>query len=263
MLGELDRVAEQVVDDLADAHRIAAQQFGDRFDKVDREPQALALRGGNVEIGDCADQLAQAERDVFDDQLACLDLREIEDVVHDRLHVLGTVAGEIEMATLGFVEPALVEQVEQAEKPGKRCAQFVAHVREEFALRVAGRFGAGALLLQLDFGGLALADVLAGPHYTTGDIFRVDRLDRQGTPERHSVAPLHHDFLAHYLAVCQARRSFGRNALIGVHSRVKPARTETGHQFRLITEDGRHLAVYRLDATIFRIGGVDVGESDR
>ena len=37
MLGELDRIAEQVVDDLADAHRIAAQQFGDRFDKVDRE----------------------------------------------------------------------------------------------------------------------------------------------------------------------------------------------------------------------------------
>ena len=78
---------------------------------------------------------------------------------HDRLHVLGAVAGEIEVATLGFVEPALVEQVEQAEKPGKQCAQFVAHVREEFALRVAGRFGAGALLLQLDFGGLALADV--------------------------------------------------------------------------------------------------------
>ena len=199
---------------------------------------------------------------MFDDQLAGLDLREIEDVVHDRLHVLGAVAGEIEVATLGFVEPALIEQVEQAEKPGKTVrSSWLMFARNSLFAWLAASARERSCCNSTS---AALRSLMssAGPHHATGDIFQVDRLDRQGhqngIPLRRCITTS-----SRITSPCQARRGFGRNALIGVHSRVKPARTETGHHFRLIAEDGRHLAVYRLDTTIFRIGGVDVGESDR
>ena len=261
-LGELDRVAEQVVGNLADAHRITDKLVRQRLHDVEDEAQPLAFGCRSVKVSDLADRLPQAEGCLLDDQLARLDLREIEDVIDDGLHVHRAAVRQLEVAALVGVQPALGQQVQQAEQSGEGGAQFVAHVRKELAFCPACRLRPGAFLLQGCLRSLAIGNVLAGPHHAR-QIVRVDGLDREGAPERHAVAALHDDFLADCLAAGEAGRGHRREPTVGVGCCIEAADTEPGHHFRLVAEDRRHLPVDGNDAPVVEVSCVDVGDAHR
>ncbi|MPM73300.1 hypothetical protein SDC9_120280 [bioreactor metagenome] len=79
--GELDRVVEQVGDDLAEAVFVAEDVV--RQVRVDVEPQfqPFLARSGREGMGDLADHVAEREGEFFELQATGFDTREIENVV--------------------------------------------------------------------------------------------------------------------------------------------------------------------------------------
>ena len=84
LLGELDRVVDEVRQDLAEAQRVAQQVLRDAGRDVGQELQPLVVRLLRGERGDGADDLVELEVGGLDVELAGLDLGEVEDVVDDR-----------------------------------------------------------------------------------------------------------------------------------------------------------------------------------
>ncbi|OEZ48764.1 hypothetical protein DUGA6_63190 [Duganella sp. HH105] len=140
-VGELDGVAQQVEDDLAQPVRIAAD--GDRDIVGDRQFQAdaLGLRLWREDVVDIVEQLAEIEMDVFDGQLAGLDLGKIQDVVDDDQQVLARALDHAGVVALLFGQARGQQQFGHAEHAVHRRADFVAHGGEEGALRLAGGLG--------------------------------------------------------------------------------------------------------------------------
>src|SRR5207248_6660145 len=83
LLGELERVAEQVVEDLLQALRVGRNGLGQPGPKVDREPELGGF--GDVAEGPLEHWLQLADRPVRDVQRyrAGFDLRQVEDVVDE------------------------------------------------------------------------------------------------------------------------------------------------------------------------------------
>jgi hypothetical protein len=140
---ELDGVAQQVDEHLREAQRVALATGRQAvFADFEVEPAGEGSFGGE---GDGAvDDLARFDGDLLDRQLAGLDLRAVEEVVDDAEQVLagvddapellvGLPSGEVALADLGKPEHGV-----------ERCADFVAHVGDEFAARAGQPFGFGA-----------------------------------------------------------------------------------------------------------------------
>jgi len=89
LLGKLDRVAEEVDQDLAHPGDIADDRGWSSF--VDHVGQVEPFLGGawRQQIQRRLDALPQVERLAFEGQLASFDLREVEDVVDDRQQRIG------------------------------------------------------------------------------------------------------------------------------------------------------------------------------
>ena len=93
VLGELDRVAEQVDQDLAQPGHVADDHFGClRGDQVGQLQPLLGSPGGQ-QVERALDALAQVKRLMLEFQLVGLDLREIEDVVDDRQQAIRRCRG--------------------------------------------------------------------------------------------------------------------------------------------------------------------------
>jgi hypothetical protein len=151
--GELDGVAEQVDEDLADAQGIAADPGGQVL--RERDVQCELLVGGAH--GNHGDRFVDDRRDAHgadvDAQLAGFDLREVEDVVHHGEQVLA--GGEDALAGLAAAAAAVLAQrdAREAEHRAERRADLVAHVGEEVALHLREplRFLQGAGLHRFEF----------------------------------------------------------------------------------------------------------------
>lgn len=165
-LGELDGVADQVGEDLLQPLRVALQL--DRGIPVDQADQfQLLLVGGRSQHGQgVLDQVAEIEREVFQNQLAGLDLREIEDLVDDPQQAFRRFLDGREVVLLARAEFALLQQVGETEDAVERGADLVAHVGEELGLDPARLQGLLACQVQLDVldldGFQVLAYVLGG-----------------------------------------------------------------------------------------------------
>ncbi len=148
-VGELDRIAQQVDDHLAQPVRIADHRHGNVEGDGEFQLQALGLRLRREHIVDVVQQFAEIEVDVFDGQLASLDFREIEDVVDDHQQVLAGALDHARVVALLLGEAGGQQQVGHAQHAVHRRADLVAHVGEEGALRMAGRLGRVLGLFQL------------------------------------------------------------------------------------------------------------------
>jgi hypothetical protein len=125
---ELDRVGQQVGQDLVEARRIAFEGGGQIARCVDLEGDCLGLRVHGHHIGQLLQQAGQLECPVLDDQLARLDLRQVQHVVENQQERL---AGELDLREQGrllVVERRLPQQEGQSDDRVHRRADLVAHV---------------------------------------------------------------------------------------------------------------------------------------
>ncbi|MNZ88486.1 hypothetical protein D3C78_1073810 [compost metagenome] len=81
--GELDRIAQQIAQHLAEAHGVAEQPGGHIGVNVEQQLEALFLRLDHGLVGETAEHILEEELDLLEMHLAGLDLGEVEDVVDD------------------------------------------------------------------------------------------------------------------------------------------------------------------------------------
>ena len=140
VVGELDGVAGEVEQGLAQPRRVAAQPGRHRV-AVDLDRQALGPRRSGDDGRDVVEDGREVEVGVLQSQLAGLDLGQVEDVVDDRQQVLarGVDLGQ----ALGLLRrgAGALQQVGQADDGVHRRADLVAHVGQEGALGPVGGLG--------------------------------------------------------------------------------------------------------------------------
>ncbi len=151
-LGELDRIAEQVHDRLADARRIREHLRGDRRREGDFERDALLVRAHAHERRDLRDDVHETRRDPLHIEPAGFDLRQVEDVVQYVEQMTAVAAHDFEQAPRLLAElHLLVEQeVRVAEDRRHRRADLVTHVGEKRALGAIRALRVVARRLELD-----------------------------------------------------------------------------------------------------------------
>ena len=150
MVGELDRIAEQIQENLAQPQGVAPH--GVRYVRGRDEARVqtfffcpLFHAGEGV-----LDQLAQVERHPLHGQLAGFDLRQVQDVVDERQQM---PPGRCDLAQSGRLVrrgACRQHQVCQTDDGIHGRADFMAHVRQEGALGQIGRLGMGPRLRELD-----------------------------------------------------------------------------------------------------------------
>ena len=141
MLGELDGVAEEVDEDLAEARGVADHHARNRG--VDAVGKSEALVAGAV--GDEVDGLGDAGGDVvglaLELDVAGLDLGIIEGVVDDDEQGFARELDGAEQLALLLAERGAVEDLRHADHAVERRADLVAHRGEEGALGGVGGLG--------------------------------------------------------------------------------------------------------------------------
>ncbi len=161
-LGELDRVAGEVEQDLAQALVVADEAGGQVVvDDVD-EVEVLLAGLGRDEVERFLDAGAEVEGKFVELELAGLDLGEVEDVVDDGEERLAAGAQGLDVLVLRGVELGLEEQAGHADDTVHGRADFVAHVGEELALGPVAGLGHVLGLDELRLVLAALGDVAAG-----------------------------------------------------------------------------------------------------
>jgi hypothetical protein len=150
-LGELDRVADEVQQDLGEAALVAVadgQVGGDRGLQRQVLLGGEGLRGGQHRLHDVLHRVL-SERQA---QLPCLDLGEIEDVVDQAEQVAAARLDAFEDLPDALADVAVdvvQEQLRVAEDRVERGAELVTHVGEELGLVPAGDLELAALGLDL------------------------------------------------------------------------------------------------------------------
>ncbi len=166
LAGELDRVADQVGQDLLEPQRVAHQrQRRVAVDQADQF-QLLGMGGGREDGQGVLQQVAQVERDAVEYQFAGFDLREVEDLIDDAQQVVSRFFDGTQVVQLARRELAFLQQVGKAEDAVERRADFMAHIGQELGLDTAGLqrlFARQVQLDVLDFDGFQiLAHVFGG-----------------------------------------------------------------------------------------------------
>ena len=135
--GELDRVVQEVDQDLAQPRGVAPTGPAPR-DRPGSRLQPLARCWHGEQVGRLLDALAEGERGRFDVQLPGLDLREVEDVVDQREQRLAAAADRSQVFALLGSERRAGEELGHADDRVHRRADLVAHVGQELALEPVG-----------------------------------------------------------------------------------------------------------------------------
>ena len=130
--GELDRVVNQVGEDLLEPQRVAHQrQRRVAVHQADQLQAFLVGRGGEHGQG-VLEQIAQVERGAVEHQLAGFDFREVENLVDDAEQVVGRLFDGVQVIELARGEFAFLQQVGEAQNAIERRTDFVAHVGQKF-----------------------------------------------------------------------------------------------------------------------------------
>ena len=117
------------------------------------------MGGQQQRVHGFAQGLVQREHALLDGDLASLDLGDVQQVVDDEHQTLRRAVGKADEFALTIRQLGLQHQFGQAQHAVHRRADLVAHVRQEAALGLAGRFGRLARGFQCHLGGLQIADV--------------------------------------------------------------------------------------------------------
>ncbi len=157
-LGELDGVADQVDEDLAQPLGVAEDGGGHVRLDPPRQVDAFAMRGERQAGQALAQQGPDVERRPIQLQASRFDLREVEDVVDDPQQRRRRAADGVEIVPLIGRQRRRREQFRHAQHAVHRRADLVAHVGHELALGPAR--GLGGFLREAQVAGLC-GDALA------------------------------------------------------------------------------------------------------
>ncbi len=139
-LRELDRIAQQIRDHLPRAHRVADDEAWCFRAIMHHDFERFLACLHRQQFRRAFDHLQQIERDDFHIEPPGFDLREIEDVVDDVQQRLRRLHDRVGVMVLLVRQLRFHHQLGHAEDAVHRRADFVAHRREEFALRTVGVF---------------------------------------------------------------------------------------------------------------------------
>ncbi len=140
-LGELDRVVDEVGEDLSETQRVAAQVLGDRARDVDEELEPLVVGLLGRQRDDGGDDVVDLEVRGLEVELAGLDLREVEDVVDDPEQGRAGIVDLADVVALLGGERRLEGEVRQADDGVHRRPDLVAHVGQEHRLHLRRLLG--------------------------------------------------------------------------------------------------------------------------
>ena len=140
LLGELDRVREQVEQHLPQPRRVADDRRPARSSST-RQPSSTPFSDGarRDDVERALDALAQVERLALELEPAGLDLREVEDVVDDVEQRVAARADDLGELALLRRQLGAEQQAGHADHGVHRRPDLVAHRREEGALRPGRR----------------------------------------------------------------------------------------------------------------------------
>ncbi len=128
--GELERVGQQVADDLPDPGRVA----GDHRRKI-RRNQAGQFHAGRCilreQIGGVLDQPPKVERNALDLQMAGIELGHVENIVEQFDQHLARVVGDHQLLALLGTERAVQRERQHAQQTVEWRADFMTHVRQK------------------------------------------------------------------------------------------------------------------------------------
>ena len=147
---ELDRVAGQVEQHLAQPRRVAQQLRGNQ--RVGEQRQGHILLGGQMvqRVAHPFHHGLRVHGFAVDLEMTGLDLGEVEHVVDDRQQRVGRLAHRLDDLHLRVLEVALLEHVDHAHHAVHRRADLVAHRRQKGGLGTVGLLGVIACSQQLD-----------------------------------------------------------------------------------------------------------------
>ncbi|MNS88805.1 hypothetical protein D3C72_1227960 [compost metagenome] len=105
-------------------------------------------------VGQQSDHLiqrtAQREGNTFEDELARLQLGEVENIVDDRQQVIGGTLNGVQVIALGRIKLRFERQAGKANHPVQRRTQLVGHIRQELRFNTRRFLGAFLRQIQLD-----------------------------------------------------------------------------------------------------------------
>jgi hypothetical protein len=147
-LGELERVVGEVQQDLAHARGVADQRGRHRRVHVHLEREAARRSQRALDARDLVEQGARVERRRLERELAGLDAREVEQVVHQLQQVSARGQHGLGVLALLGLQPGAEQQLAHAQQPRHRGADVVPDVGQERALRFVLALGRAAPLLR-------------------------------------------------------------------------------------------------------------------
>ena len=198
-LGELDRIAGEVEQHLAQACGIAGDALRQRLVDVGGDFEALGLRAGPEQLDHLLDQSERRERTRLEVELAGLDLGEVEDFLDQREQCVARGLCRLDVGGLLRGQRRVEQQIGHAEDAVERRADLVRHRGEEPRLGTARRLGGVARLGERAAGLGAFGDVAA------------DALHLAAAARRHEH---------HRLAPGEPARPVRRVDLLVVHARA-------------------------------------------
>ena len=138
-VGELQRVAHQIDEHLAQSPRVTSQPLRHRgVDQPDQEqpPAAGLLR---EQADHVVHDLAHRQVERVELEPAGLNLRDVQDIVDDPEQTLTGAPQRIGVLPLTRFEPGAQQELGHADHAVHGCAQLVAHHRDEGALHLLHR----------------------------------------------------------------------------------------------------------------------------
>ena len=138
---ELDGIAEQVVQDLAQPHRIADDLERQGRRDVEVEHDVVVMRHRTERIADAFGQLFDLQRCRVDFHVTGLDLGQVEDVVDDAQQAQRRVPDRHGQCLLFGRQPGLEQDFGRADDAVHRRAHLVAHRGQEVGLGLVGALG--------------------------------------------------------------------------------------------------------------------------
>ncbi len=142
LIGELQRIAHQVVQDLDQPHLVAEAQFS-AAKAADDQFDALFDGGDLVQSRDAEQDIRQADRARVKHQPPGFDLREVENIVDHAKEVLAGIADHPDHRLFLRVRKPVAQNGRHAEDTVEGGADLVAHRGQEVGLGAVGGFGGG------------------------------------------------------------------------------------------------------------------------
>ena len=147
---ELDGVGHQIQHDLPQSSAVAAHALGHVAGDLQLEAKPLGLGEQPSYRAGLVDRVAQPEVDRVELELSGFDLRDVEDLVDDRHHVLARAGDLLGVAALLVVQVGVEQQLVHPDHAVHRRPDLVAHVREERGLHLGRSRRLRGLFLELD-----------------------------------------------------------------------------------------------------------------